>query len=157
MAASDAVDLMYLFNQASYSLNTEMSAALAVLGITPRDHCVLAKAVEADRTQKEIAELALLDKTTMVVTVDGLERAGLAERVASPDDRRARIIKVTPKGRKVVATSTAIIDDLYRGVLGSLPAAQRTAFVSALTQLVDQRLADPPHVPNPPRRRRIDS
>lgn len=148
---------MYLFNQASHALGTEMNAALGVLGITARDHCVLAKAVEANRTQKEIAELALLDKTTMVVTVDALEKAGLVRRVPSPTDRRARIIEVTPKGRKVVATSTAIIDDLFRGVLGALPAADRAVFVDGLTRLVDERLADPPHVPNPPRRRRLTS
>jgi DNA-binding MarR family transcriptional regulator len=152
--ASTAPDLMYLFNQASHSLNTEMTSALSVLGITPRDHCVLAKAVEADRTQKEIAELALLDKTTMVVTVDGLEDAGLVRRVPCPGDRRARIIEVTPKGRKVVEASTAIIDDLFRGVLAALPTARRTAFVDGLTELVDRRLADPPHVPQQPRRPR---
>jgi MarR family transcriptional regulator for hemolysin len=152
--ASTAPDLMYLFNQASHALNTEMTSALAVLGITARDHCVLAKAAEASRTQKEIAELALLDKTTMVVTVDGLEAAGLVRRAPCPGDRRARIIEVTPKGRKVVEASTAIIDDLFRGVLAALPATQRTGFVDALTRLVDDRLAEPPHVPNPPRRAR---
>jgi DNA-binding MarR family transcriptional regulator len=152
--ASTAPDLMYLFNQASHALNTEMTAALSVLGITARDHCVLSKAVEAPRTQKEIAELALLDKTTMVVTVDALEDAGLVRRVPCPGDRRARLIEVTAKGRKVVEASTAIIDDLFRGVLAALPAAQRSAFVDALTRLVDNRLAEPPHVPNPPRRRR---
>jgi DNA-binding MarR family transcriptional regulator len=153
--ASPAPDLMYLFNQASHALTTEMTAALDVVGITARDHCVLAKAAEAERTQKEIAELALLDKTTMVVTVDALEAAGLVRRVPSPTDRRARIIEVTPKGRKVVEASTAIIDDLFRGVLAALPATQRGAFVDGLTRLVDTRLADPPHVPHPPRRPRV--
>jgi DNA-binding MarR family transcriptional regulator len=145
---------MYLFNQASHALNTEMTSALGELGITARDHCVLAKAAEAQRTQKEIAELALIDKTTMVVTVDGLEAAGLVRRVPCPGDRRARLVEVTPKGRKVVEASTAIIDDLFRGVLAALPATRRTAFVDGLTELVDRRLADPPHVPHPPRRPR---
>jgi DNA-binding MarR family transcriptional regulator len=152
--ASSTPDLMYLFNQASHALNMEMTAALEELGITARDHCVLAKAAEAERTQKEIAELALLDKTTMVVTVDALEEAGLVRRVPCPGDRRARIIEVTPAGRKVVQASTRIIDDLFRGVLAALPATPRAAFVDGLTRLVDSRLADPPHVPHPPRRRR---
>lgn len=154
MAATTELDLMYLFNQASHALNVEMTAALAVLGITPRDHCVLSKALEADRTQKEIAELAMLDKTTMVVTLDALERSGLAERAPCPGDRRARIIKVTPKGKQVAEASKAIIDDLYAAVLRSLPAGERAAFVTGLTHLVDERLASPPHVPNAPRRPR---
>jgi len=48
--------------------------------------------MEAERTQIQIAELAYLDKTTMVVTVDALEKAGLAQRRQSSTDRRARIV-----------------------------------------------------------------
>ena len=44
-----------------------------------------------------------LDKTTMVVTIDELEPAGMAERLPSPTDRRARIIGVTKDGRKAIA------------------------------------------------------
>ena len=54
-----------------------------------------------------------LDKTTMVVTVDELERAGLAERQASSTDRRARIIKVTPAGRRC---RTSYMKKAHRGV-----------------------------------------
>ena len=41
------------------------------------------KAAEDERTQNEIAELAGLDKTTMVVTLDRLEQAGLVQRRVS--------------------------------------------------------------------------
>ncbi|MEK8105286.1 MarR family winged helix-turn-helix transcriptional regulator [Micromonospora sp. M12] len=41
-----------------------------------------------------------MDKTTMVVTLDQLERAGLAERRPVPTDRRARLVAVTPAGRR---------------------------------------------------------
>ena len=49
-------------------------------------------------TQTEIARMVGLDKTTMVVTVDELEAAGLAERRPSSTDRRARVIEVTKDG-----------------------------------------------------------
>ena len=45
---------------------------------------MLSTARTGEFTQKELADMVGLDKTTMVVTVDALEAAGLAERVPSP-------------------------------------------------------------------------
>src|SRR4051794_21441402 len=96
-------DLMFLLAQASHVLMTELTAALAELGITQRHYCVLCKALDGgELTQIRLAELCGMDKTTMVVTIDELERAGLAERRPSATDRRARIIAVTESGAKTV-------------------------------------------------------
>ena len=65
-------------------------------------HCVLYHALDGEFTQIQLAEQCALDKTTMVVTMDALEQAGLAERRPSPTDRRARIIAVTDAGRETV-------------------------------------------------------
>ncbi|AUY51199.1 MarR family transcriptional regulator [Streptomyces sp. CB01881] len=136
-------DISGLLDHASHVLATRMAAAFTELGITPRAYCVLFHAMEAERTQIQLAELADLDKTTMVVTVDELEKAGLAERRASATDRRARIISVTGAGEQAVERGTAIADRVHREVLESLPDAERTAFVSALSRLVDGHLAEP--------------
>jgi DNA-binding MarR family transcriptional regulator len=149
MAASaveeKTVDLMFLLAEASHALATEMTAGLEDLGITPRGYCVLSKAQGGDLTQKQIAEMAALDKTTMVVTVDQLERAGLAERRPSSTDRRARIVTVTPEGARLVAQADAIVARIYGEVLGSLPARERDGLVSGLVRLVegDGRLSKP--------------
>ena len=97
------VDLMFLLGQASHALETEMTAKLQALGVSPRAHCVLAHALRGELTQSQVAEQCALDKTTMVVTMDELERAGLAERRPSSSDRRARIIAVTEAGERIVA------------------------------------------------------
>ncbi|MEV0189122.1 MarR family winged helix-turn-helix transcriptional regulator [Kitasatospora purpeofusca] len=136
-------DISGLLDHASHVLATRMSAAFTELGITPRAYCVLFHAMEAERTQIQLAELADLDKTTMVVTVDELEKAGLAERRPSAVDRRARIISVTEAGERAVEQGTAIADRVHRDVLGALPEDERTAFVAALTRLVGGPLAEP--------------
>lgn len=136
-------DLSGLLDHASHVLATRMAAAFTELGITPRAYCVLFHAMEAERTQIQLAELADLDKTTMVVTVDELEKAGLAERRPSATDRRARIISVTEAGERAVEQGTAIADRVHREVLESLPGPERTAFVSALSRLVGGHLAEP--------------
>ena len=84
------IDLSFLLNHASHVLATRMTAAFAEIGITPRDYCVLAHAMSGEYTQIELAKLSDLDKTTMLNTLDELERAGYAERRPSPADRRVR-------------------------------------------------------------------
>src|SRR4051794_13149615 len=107
---SSTPDLAFLLAQASHALSTELTAGLTRLGISPRAHCVLSTAMADDLTQTQLAERCALDKTTMVVTMDELERAGYAERRACAEDRRARLISVTEAGVQVVARASEIVD-----------------------------------------------
>jgi MarR family transcriptional regulator, transcriptional regulator for hemolysin len=95
-----------------------------------------------------------MDKTTMVVTVDALERAGLAERRPSANDRRARIIAVTEKGAAMAGKSQAIVDEVHRDAIGSLPQQGRAALVEGLAILAQAHLATPVDSPAPVRRAR---
>lgn len=143
--AAPTVDLLFLLSEAGHALAAELTAGLAELGITPREHGVLSKACTADRTQTQIAEMAALDKTTMVVTVDRLERAGLAVRQPSSTDRRARIVAATPEGERVAREAAAIVERINGEVLGALPVGEREALVAGLRRLVegDGRLSSP--------------
>jgi DNA-binding MarR family transcriptional regulator len=129
-------DLSFLLDKTSESLTARMSTALADLGLTARQYCVLDKASGGDRTQGQIAEDALLDKTTMVTTLDGLERAGLARRVPSPTDRRVRLVVTTDEGEALVEKAATVIQGLYDEVLGVL-GADRDTVVDGLTELVE--------------------
>jgi MarR family transcriptional regulator for hemolysin len=148
-------DLAMLFAEASHSLQTELTARLEHLGLSPREQCVLIKALDGDRTQIQLAELCQLDKTTMVVTVDRLETRGLVERRPAPNDRRARIIAVTDAGRELAQSGDDLVQGIFADVLGSLPDDERDIFASALSRLVTQRLADPPTCVQPVRRPRL--
>jgi MarR family transcriptional regulator for hemolysin len=128
-------DITGLLNMAGHALANRLSAALADVDLTPRMQCVLIHALEEERTQIQLAALADLDKTTMVSTVDELERHGLAERRPSTTDRRARIIAVTEKGRLAAEEAQRIVDRVHAEALGALPAESRAAFVEALGAL----------------------
>ena len=136
-------DLTGYLTHAGHVLETQLSAALAEVGLTLRMQCVLRHALEEERTQIQIAELAYMDKTTMVVTVDALEKAGYAERKPSATDRRARIIAVTEAGAKIAAEGQRIVDQVHAEALAALTAAQRKPFVDALVHLVDGHLSTP--------------
>ena len=155
-SAPTDTDLALLLSQAAHGLHAELTAALTELGISPRAHCVLSKAMGGERTQSQLAGLCALDKTTMVVTIDELEKAGLAERRLSGTDRRARIIWVSPAGERIVARGREIVARIYDDVLGALPDAERERFVDALG-LVAGRLANPPVCEPPVRRPRVSS
>lgn len=107
-----------------------------------------------ERTQIQLAEIGDMDKTTMVVTVDALEKAGLAERRPSGTDRRARIIAVTEKGEQVAARSQEIVDGVHRAALGALPEDEREVLLRAMERLVNGHLATPVENPRPVRRAR---
>jgi DNA-binding MarR family transcriptional regulator len=146
-------DLCWLLSRASHGLTTELTAALEELGISPREHSVLFTAMTGEFTQTEIAKMVGLDKTTMVVTVDELERAGLAERRPSSIDRRARVIEVTDAGVRVVAEADEVLERVRNDVLSVLEPDDRLVFLRALGTLACGPLAEPAVCAHPPRRR----
>jgi DNA-binding MarR family transcriptional regulator len=155
-ATPPPVDLSFLLNQASYALAAQLGAALDQIGISVREYCVLWKAEEQERSQTAIAELAGLDKTTMVGTLDALERAGYAERRVSSTDRRARVVAVTPAGRQVLHRAYGVVGEVIDRVLLDLDEVRRAALVDALEILTLGSLSKPSHT-SPQRRRRVPS
>jgi MarR family transcriptional regulator, transcriptional regulator for hemolysin len=149
-----AQNLSWLLSQASHALTTEMTAALEGIGLLPRGHCVLATALTGERTQTELAHLVGLDKTTMVVTLDELERNGLAERRPSPKDRRVRVVAVTDAGRRKAAEADEVVARVQRDVLAALPEDRREALLEGLADLLGGSLATPAACARPVRRRR---
>ena len=148
-------ELCSMLSRASYGMMSALAAALDQVGISHRAYSVLSTAQGADLSQIELAREVGLDKTTMVVTLDELERSGLAERQPSKTDRRARVIVVTPAGRKLVRDAEKVTGEVRSSVLDQLDPEERVAFMSALTKLVDGPLGDPAECNQPVRRRTV--
>jgi MarR family transcriptional regulator, transcriptional regulator for hemolysin len=146
-------NLSWLLYRAHWALAAELTAALAPLGVSARGYHVLRGAMSGEHTQTELAEMVGLDKTTMVVAVDELEHAGLAERRPSPHDRRARIIAVTPAGKRRVAAADKVLDRVQADVLATLAADERASLLGGLGKLVESRLSEPVECTPPLRRR----
>ncbi|MEV6244020.1 MarR family winged helix-turn-helix transcriptional regulator [Lentzea sp. NPDC051838] len=155
MGTTGCTDLMMLLHLTGHALETELTARLAEIGLTPRARCVLSSALAAERTQSEIADDVSIDKTTMVVTMDALEQAGFAERKPSPTDRRARVIAVTDAGRAITEKADRVVAEVYESVLGSLPVDEREGLVNGLTRLLEGRLSTPMPCEKPPRKRAL--
>lgn len=137
-------DLPWLLARAAFTLGAQLAGALArELGTTPRTYAVLAAALDAELTQKALADAVGLDKTTMVVALDELQRAGLLTREPSPTDRRVRLIRPTDAGRDLVARARPIVERVQDAAFAALDPATRTTVRDALRQLVTTSLSAP--------------
>jgi len=131
-----ADSLGWLLARAGHHVGTALAAALAEAGTTPRELSVLAAAAPVPRPQLGLAVVVGLDKTTMVTTVDALERRGLVRREQHPDDRRIRLVAVTPEGRRLVERANAVAEQVQHQVLAAVPEEDRDRLVPLLRALV---------------------
>jgi DNA-binding MarR family transcriptional regulator len=59
------------------------------------------RVLDQPRAMSEIAAFLRCDNSNVTGIVDGLEARGLAERTASPGDRRVKLIALTAEGRRL--------------------------------------------------------
>jgi DNA-binding MarR family transcriptional regulator len=121
----------------------EMIAAelpvLAANGLSMWGYSVLiALDRSAIRTQAALAEAIGADKTRIIAILDELQQRGLIERVADPEDRRARLLAITSEGRRVKEDTQAAIQRGEERWLATLPATDRAVFLRVVQQLSDQ-------------------
>ena len=131
----------WLMSRAAHSLGAALTESLAPLGLNLRDYAVLIAAERAvgtgePRTQLALSRAARLDKSTMVVALDSLERKGLVERKPDPGDRRARIVEPTDAGRELLARAEEMVADVEDRVLAALDAEERRVLRDLLRRLV---------------------
>ncbi|HZN79959.1 MAG TPA: MarR family transcriptional regulator, partial [Mycobacterium sp.] len=89
----------------------------------------------AIRTQAALAEAIGADKTRIIAILDELQDKGLIERVADPEDRRARLLAITKEGRRL---KDAVQTEIQRGEerwLGPLSGPDRATFLRVLQEL----------------------
>src|SRR5215469_5217043 len=100
-----------LLRQAQRRSGRAFSAALRPLGIEGRHYGVLYHLnLLGPLSQRRLMDLTGEDRSSMVRTMDDLERLGLAERRPDPTDRRAHAVELTDAGRHVRAEAGAIAE-----------------------------------------------
>jgi MarR family transcriptional regulator, organic hydroperoxide resistance regulator len=93
---------------------------------------------ERPLAMSRLAEILSCDASNVTGLVDRLEARGLVRRRPSPEDRRVRVIQLTPEGSRLRA------DLLRRMTAGVLPlsrlsASERRSLVKILEVLVERR------------------
>ncbi|MDB5425831.1 MAG: transcriptional regulator [Phenylobacterium sp.] len=85
--------------------------------------------------QGRLAELLEVQPIALTRVIDGLAAAGEVERRLSGDDRRVRLLFLTPKGRGLVRRLHETHDDLNRAITSRLSEADLARFASALADV----------------------
>lgn len=80
--------------------------------------------------QASLAATISFDRATIGGVVDRLEQKGLLERTVSPADRRARLLQLTPAGRRELAAVRPVVEALQAEILAPLSAKERSAFLA---------------------------
>ena len=84
-------------------------------------------------TQLELATAIRHDKTRLIGVLEALEADGLITRAPDPDDRRARVVRITPKGRRRLAAARKDIRAMEEQLLAGVP--EREQLLAALARL----------------------
>jgi DNA-binding MarR family transcriptional regulator len=89
-----------------------------------------------------LAEAALMTKQSMGYLVDDLEALGYVERAPDPADRRAKLVRLTSRGRRVDDTVRAVIHEIeadWSSGLGAENYQQLLHLLRALIALLEER------------------
>lgn len=87
----------------------------------------------------QVALAAFIDADPMTVSgiLDRLEKRGLIERYAHPEDSRAKLSRLTAAGNELVGEARHVGAELYQHSLVGLTQAEREAVISGLTRIRD--------------------
>ncbi|APR79586.1 Transcriptional regulator, MarR family protein [Minicystis rosea] len=116
--------LAFWANRFSEVTRRGMYRAFAAHGVelTPEQWMVLVRLWERDgRTQSDLAAATHRDAPTLSRILDSMAKAGLVARAVDPNDARARLAVLTPRGRALKATLVPVVRDLVAGFEEDIP------------------------------------
>lgn len=113
-----------------------LAAACTEIPQGPRGYQVLATVIHGDQpNQLSIATHLGIDRTVMTYLTDDLVAAGLVERRQDPNDRRARRIVATPKGRQTFSALEARVREAESRMLADFTPEEQGQFRDLLHRL----------------------
>ncbi|NEW92035.1 MarR family winged helix-turn-helix transcriptional regulator [Rhodopseudomonas sp. BR0M22] len=125
--------------RAARALARRFDLALKPAGLTSGQFSLL---MSLNRPQPaslgSVAALLAMDRTTLTANLKPLERRNLLEVLTDPSDRRARLLRLTPAGRKTLAAAVPIWRKLHAEIEANLADAEGLrAELNVLGRLAD--------------------
>jgi DNA-binding MarR family transcriptional regulator len=91
-----------------------------------------------DTPQQDIQEALVLDPNNVVLLLNELEAAGLAERRRDPLDRRRHVVDITAAGRRALERAERAQASLEDEVLAALTAEERETLRGLLLRALER-------------------
>jgi DNA-binding MarR family transcriptional regulator len=126
--------------KASRRISQLYDTALAPSGLKTTQRAILAQIGRSQPTTVgALAEALVMDSGALAHTLKPLERDGFVEVTIDPDDRRNRLIALTPTGRAKLAETDALWAKAQRGFELAFGGTESEALREALQFLVSDR------------------
>jgi len=123
----------YRVTLAANAMHAMFAKKIEPLGIAPEQYAVL-KMISEDQesTSSGIAERLGKGKPTVTRALDALEKKCLVLRAESKNDRRAKRIRLTEEGQKIVADVTPIAKTFNDSIFSQLQPEEAEIFFKVL-------------------------
>jgi DNA-binding MarR family transcriptional regulator len=132
-----ACDAWQLLVQFQFAQRSQLPALAAELELSPAQ-CHVLHLIEPGRPipMGRLAETLCCDASNVTGLVDRLESRGLVQRRASPDDRRVKVLALTPSGARL---RTLLVDRMTKPpvTLDRLSDREQQMLVRILTRLLE--------------------
>lgn len=136
--------VFHLFTVTTRHRDARLETILKPLGLSlPRHRALSVIATQEPCTMTELAELSVVDRTTLTRTVDQLVTAGLVARATPPEDRRQVVLTLTEEGRVACRGSLQAIYRLNREMLEELSEEEQRILARAFQRFLTQLVAEP--------------
>lgn len=112
--------------------------------VRPSHGCVFGTIDPDGSRLTDLAERACMTKQSVGEVASDLEARGYVERVPDPSDGRAKIIRLTQRGRAAQALGLGLIDDIEREWAERFGADRIAALRDALEAIAAERLGAAP-------------
>jgi DNA-binding MarR family transcriptional regulator len=109
-------------------------AVSEALGLSFARVRVLRRLAAEPQTLRALADELAADPPYVTLMVDDLEERGLVHRLPHPEDRRAKLVKLTAAGRAAAARADAILDE-PPAALRDIPDEDLAALLRVLERL----------------------
>ncbi len=133
------------FNKAFHKLwfkimaNRPESKSKKLKGLTFSDIHVISMAYEEpDIILKDIRKRLNLPQTTLSSIVAKLEKGGFLQRVINPRDYRSFSLKITTKGKEMMAAHMKLDHEQNSHIIASLEPGEREEFIRLFTKVADK-------------------
>jgi DNA-binding MarR family transcriptional regulator len=108
-------------------------------GLTPAQARILVKLhFHAPLSQQELATGIDVEPSTLVGTLDVMERQGLARREPNPSDRRAHLVHTTEKGEALIPSLFGLWNQVEEELLEAFSESERSRFQKSLGRLIER-------------------
>ena len=128
--------LGYLIHEVARLMKRRFEEEAKSHGITlPQWRALTQIAMHENISQRELADSIDTDPMTISGVLDRLEKRGLIDRFADPNDSRAKLARLTPAGEELFNTARSVGLAMYEAALEGLTAEERATVQSALKKM----------------------